>query len=152
MQGCCQNPYSQCGSVVELCHQNLISSYYRKLTKSFVMEPIDRIDCSHNVWFHIFSRNFNIYKKCMHNHLQHIKFMSHVGCTTDNITHTEVLIIKTNSFHMMITQRIILLRRKVLSNYQNKLYHTLKNYITNWLIVPRCQNTFSWNHAKHNEE
>jgi len=36
---------------------------------------------------------------------------------------------------MMITQRIILLRRKVLSNYQNKFYHTLKNYITNWLIV-----------------
>ena len=44
-----KTPIPQCGSVAEfLGHQNLISSYFKMLTKSFVMKPID------HVWSHIF--------------------------------------------------------------------------------------------------
>ena len=40
------------------------------------------------------------------NHLQHIKFMSHVAYTTDNVTDTGVLIIKkTNALHMGKTRK-----------------------------------------------
>ena len=43
-----KTPIPQCGSVAEfLGHQNLISSYFKILTKSFVMKPIDHI------WSHI---------------------------------------------------------------------------------------------------
>ena len=39
------------------------------------------------------------------NHLQHIRFMSHVAYTADNVTDTGVLIIKTNALHMGKTQK-----------------------------------------------
>ena len=39
------------------------------------------------------------------NHLQHIRFMSHVAYTADNVTDTGVLIIQTNALHMGKTQK-----------------------------------------------
>ena len=39
------------------------------------------------------------------NHLQHIRFMSHVAYTTDNVTDTKVLIIETKPLHMGKTQK-----------------------------------------------
>ena len=52
----------------------------------------------------IFLMEFNIYKIIIY-HLQHIRFMSHVAYTTDNVIDTKVLIIKTNSLHMGKTQK-----------------------------------------------
>ena len=84
-RGCCQNPISQYGSVVEF-----VSSEF----DLFILQKDDK------VLHHGANRQNRLQPSCMisyflmefqylqKNHLQHIKFMSHVAYPMDNVTNT----------------------------------------------------------------
>ena len=70
-----KTPIPQHGSVTEfLGNQNLISSYFKMLTKSFVMKPID------HVWSHI-SHGIQYLQN---NHLSFATYQIHVTCCLHN--------------------------------------------------------------------
>ena len=96
-KGCCQNSYS---SMWQCCGIFGTSEF-----DIFILQNTDKVIC-HEAYrpYMISYFSWNIYKIIIH-HLQHIRFMSHVAYTADNVTDTKVLIIKTNSLHMGKTQK-----------------------------------------------
>ena len=102
-KGFCQNPYFSMWQ----CCGIFVSSEFDLLILQNADQVIGHEACRQNIMqpscmISYFLMEFQYLQK---NHLQHIRFMSHVAYTADNVTDTGVLIIKTNALHMGKTQK-----------------------------------------------